>query len=75
MTASLYGIRQIIGNAVPVKLAEFVARRIGEYLIDRETGGYYAGAWGTVSAQLELFEQKAVYPTGIGHDVEKVGSA
>ncbi len=53
-------VEQIIGNAVPVKLAEFVANRIKEYLADRDQGKLYGS--GSAAVQMSfLFEQKAVY--------------
>lgn len=54
-------IEQIIGNAVPVKLAQFVAERIREYLKDKAEGFHYSRPEGAPPVQLELFEQKARY--------------
>ncbi len=56
-------IEQIVGNAVPVKLAEFVARRIQEYIQQKNTGETYLDADGSSPMQLELFEQKPEYGT------------
>lgn len=54
-------LEQIIGNAVPVKLAEFVATALQSMLIDRDrTETVYPAC--SAPEQLVLFEQKAVYP-------------
>lgn len=54
-------IEQIVGNAVPVKLAEFVAERIQEYIKDKKMGRVYPNPDEPCTMQLELFEQKQKY--------------
>ncbi len=53
-------IEQIVGNAVPVKLAEFVACRIKEYIADRDQDRLYSDGI-TTGQMFFLFEQKAAY--------------
>ncbi|MEX2606436.1 MAG: DNA cytosine methyltransferase [Kiritimatiellia bacterium] len=55
-------LEQIIGNAVPVKLAEFVGTAIQELLSDQQQNRYPLSPY-TETEQLVLFEQKAVYKT------------
>ena len=49
-------VEQMIGNAVPVKLAEYVANALSDYLKDKETGEVKQSAF-----QLRLLESKAKY--------------
>ncbi|MCC5848631.1 MAG: DNA cytosine methyltransferase [Verrucomicrobia bacterium] len=53
-------LEQIVGNAVPVKLAEFVARAIRELHWDRKQGVYPKNA-NLDAQQLILFEQRQAY--------------
>lgn len=55
-------LEQIIGNAVPVKLAEFVATAINNLISDKENKRYPLPTYAETE-QLVLFEQKAVYKT------------
>lgn len=45
-------VEQLIGNAVPVKLAEFVACRLNEYVKDKKTGNEKCYATPTVQERL-----------------------
>jgi len=62
LTGTKTDLEQIIGNAVPVKLAEFVARAILEMLKDRE-GNMYPYTPCSEGQQMILFEQRATYTT------------
>lgn len=53
-------LEQIIGNAVPVKLAEFVGKAILEMLSDQSRNVYPESVY-TEADQLVLFEQRAKY--------------
>lgn len=55
-------LEQIIGNAVPVKLAEFVANAVRERLRDKEQGLYTKDIY-KLEEQLVLFEQRENYAT------------
>jgi DNA (cytosine-5)-methyltransferase 1 len=55
-------LEQIIGNAVPVKLAEFVGTAIQELISDQLNNRYPLSPC-TEIEQLVLFEQKAAYKT------------
>ncbi len=63
VTGAKSEIEQVTGNAVPVKLAEFVAHRIKDYLTGKINGQPQDSTTSVSSpfVQLELFEQKANY--------------
>ena len=49
-------IEQMIGNAVPVKLAEYVAKALREYIKDKQTGNV-----SETEFQIRLLESKTLY--------------
>lgn len=59
-TGTKSDVEQMIGNAVPVKLAEYVARAILDYLLDRRFGQEIS-----VPIQLKLFESAQNYVTSV----------
>lgn len=54
-------VEQIIGNAVPVKLAEFVAKCLAEHIKENKTKGAYQPMVSTPMFQPTMFEQRAKY--------------
>ena len=54
-------VEQIVGNAVPVKLAEFVARALAERMDSAKTPIVYTEQTGESLFQPTMFEQRATY--------------